>query len=198
MDKVVMDETKKKEIRQSLLKKKTAKHTWVKVTATIAAAIAALMIVPFTRNTILQAAENLYSTFKGKNGGEINLVIDESNQIISAEYNLGTDYVQVIDNRMYLVIDGDLTDITDQCSESEYYRYEIKNDDGTYELIYVGGTIDDFGWLDVIIKPKYLDNRTVATYFTGGHADPEILTHEWQIKAEKDAHAYINAIDNAG
>ena len=198
IDKIVMDETKKEEIRQNLLKKRTANRTWVKVTATVAAAAAALMMIPFTRNKILQAAENLYSSFKGKNGGEVRLIVDENNEIISADVKNGADYVQVIANRMYLVMDEDKIDITDQCSESEYYRYEIKKDDGTYELIYVGGTIDDYGWMDVIIKPDFLDNRTVSTCFTGGHADPETLTHEWQIKADNDVHAYIHLIDNAG
>ena len=118
-----------------------------------AAAAAALMMIPFTRNKILQAAESLYSSFKGKNGGEVSLIVDENNEIISADVKNGADYVQVIDNRMYLVMDEDKIDITDQCSDSVFYRYEIRNDDGSYELIYVGGSIADYGWMDVIIKP---------------------------------------------
>ena len=96
IDKIVMDETKKEEIRQNLLKKRTANRTWVKVTATVAAAAAALMMIPFTRNKILQAAENLYSSFKGKNGGEVTLTL--KNQDI--EGDLVIDNISTLELKM--------------------------------------------------------------------------------------------------
>ena len=47
---IIMDEGKKEEIRNTLLKKKTVTHTWIKVVAAAAAMICAVMIIPFMRS----------------------------------------------------------------------------------------------------------------------------------------------------
>ena len=201
IDKIVMDETKKEEIRQTLLKKKTANHTWVKVTATLAAAVAALMIIPFTRNTILQAAENVISTFKSKTGTEIKVVMDENNDIVSAEVKEGADeYIEVIDDRIYFKIDGTSTDITDQCSDSDFFRYEIRNDDGTYNLIYIGGTPSEYGWIEIIIVPDMNqagsgeDGVLVTATISSKICDADSPQKDWEKKVEQDTQNYIDEI----
>ena len=47
-DKVVMDEEKQEEIRAALMGKKRAKKTWLAPLVAVAAAIAVIMIVPYT------------------------------------------------------------------------------------------------------------------------------------------------------
>lgn len=41
-------------------------------------------------------------------------------------------------------------DVTDLCSESTYFRYELANSDGSKSVIFVGGTIDDNGWIELL------------------------------------------------
>ena len=55
-DKVVMDEEKQEEIRAALMGKKRAKKTWLAPLVAVAAAIAVIMIVPYTRAVVVRAA----------------------------------------------------------------------------------------------------------------------------------------------
>ena len=51
-------------------------------------------------------------------------------------------------------------DVTDQCSETEYYRYEIVKSNGYRNVIFVGGTVEDYGWVELIFDNtgKYITN----------------------------------------
>lgn len=41
-------------------------------------------------------------------------------------------------------------DVTDLCSESTYFRYELANSDGSKSVIFVGGTVTDNGWIELL------------------------------------------------
>lgn len=201
IDKIVMDEAKKEEIRKELLKGRKKNYTWVKVAASVAAVAAALMIVPVTRNTILQAAENVISTFKSKTGTEIKVVMDENNDIVSAEVKEGADeYIEVIDDRIFFKIDGTSTDITDQCSDTDFFRYESQNDDGSYNLIYIGGTPSEYGWIEIIIIPDI--NQTgsdeegvlVTATISSKNCDADSPQKDWEKKVEQDTQNFIDEI----
>lgn len=78
------------------------------------------------------------------------------------------DPVEVRDGRIYFTLDGSDLDITDQCSESSYYQYEIVGEDGTRQVVVVGGTPEDLGfalfvWLEDGIRASTYDLRGEGT-----------------------------------
>ena len=155
-DKVVMDEERKEEMRAMLgaqKVKKSKRRTWIPALAAVAALVAVLVAVPFTRNMIVSAAEAL-GFKRTKSGVEVSAEssIDTENRlyvfsktIVSPVREEGNHYAQVKDGRLYCVIDDEWIDVTDQCSETEYYRKEITDLDGDKVVIYVGGTPDNKG-----------------------------------------------------
>ncbi|MBR5418089.1 MAG: hypothetical protein IK109_08700 [Clostridiales bacterium] len=155
-DKVVMDEERKEEMRAMLgaqKVKKSKRRTWIPALAAVAALVAVLVAVPFTRNMIVSAAEAL-GFKRTKSGVEVsaessidteNSIYVFSKTIVSPVREEGNHYAQVKDGRLYCVIDDEWIDVTDQCSETEYYRKEITDLDGDKVVIYVGGTPDNKG-----------------------------------------------------
>ena len=122
-DKVVMDEKRKEEMRSMLSAqkaKKSKRRTWIPALAAVAALVTVLVAVPFTRNMIVSAAEAL-GFKRTKSGVEVS----------------ATSSVDV-ENSIYVF----------ECSETEYYRKEITDQDGDKVVIYVGGTPDCKGSLE--------------------------------------------------
>ena len=202
IDKIVMDEERKDEIRNTLLQRKRAQHTWVKVAAAVAAVICAVMIIPFTRNKVLQAAENIFKPIRSKNGMELDLDFDENNNFVSATVNgEPKDYLKVVDDRLIFEINSETIDVTDSCSDEEFYRYVIKNDDGSCNVIYLGGTIESYGWLELIVTPDFFnnsENSQIGVWFTGGSAsgnemDPDEQS-QWEKKAFEDGEKYMSSL----
>lgn len=148
-DKIVMDEEKKEEILRELQEKKPAKRRrWVPAVAGLAAAAAILTAVPCTRKAIVRAAEEILSVFRTPSNMEYTVSSDDDAIIIEVSNAEGNteDLVQAENGRLYFVLNGVRTDVTDKCSETDFYRYEIKNEDGSRTVIFIGGTVDDFGW----------------------------------------------------
>ena len=202
LDKIVMDEERKDEIRNTLLQRKRAQHTWVKVAAAVAAVICAVMIIPFTRNKVLQAAENIFKPIRSKNGMELDLDFDENHNFVSATVNgEPKDYLKVVDDRLIFEINSETIDVTDSCSDEEFYRYVIKNDDGSCNVIYLGGTIESYGWLELIVTPDFFnnsENSQIGVWFTGGSAsgnemDPDEQS-QWEKKAFEDGEKYMSSL----
>lgn len=164
-DKVVMDENRKSEMRSILMKKKPAKATWLGPVIGVAAAIAVIMIVPFTRGIVVNAAGNLISYITSNHNERTYEVIetaetDENGEIVTREVHLSVTYTdmgeafdQDKDGKLYFVLDGEWTEITDKCSETEYYRYEEKTADGSRIVICVGGTPDNHGNCQMFFDP---------------------------------------------
>jgi hypothetical protein len=202
LDKIVMDEERKDEIRNTLLQRKPAQHTWVKVAAAVAAVICAVMIIPFTRNKVLQAAENIFKPIRSKNGMELDLDFDENNNFVSATVNgEPKDYLKVVDDRLIFEINSETIDVTDSCSDEEFYRYVIKNDDGSCNVIYLGGTIERYGWLELIVTPDFFnnsENSQIGVWFTGGSASGNEMDldeqSQWEKKAFEDGEKYMSSL----
>ena len=170
-DKVVMDENRKAEIRYAL---QTSSHkrrkAWLAPVLGLAMTVAVLMAVPYTRKTIVRAADKVLSVFKSHptaiyvSESDANVVFE-----ITAESG-GNVGVKIKDGRLFLVIDEEWIDITGKCSDTDFYRYEIPYDDGTKDIIYVGGTVNNYGWLEIRqSKDKNDDVHTVSIV----HADTE-------------------------
>ena len=158
-DKVVMDEERKEQMRSMLgaqKVKKSKRRTWIPALAAVAALITVLVAVPFTRNMIVSAAEAL-GFKKTKSGVEVsaNSSVDTENSIYVFEKHIvapdlteGNNYAQIKYGRLFCVIDGNWTDVTDECSQTEYYRKETTDTDGDKVVIYVGGTPDCKGSIE--------------------------------------------------
>ena len=124
-DKVVMDEEKQEEIRAALMGKKRAKKTWLAPLVAVAAAIAVIMIVPYTRAVVVRAAGEILRNITVIHNGRTLKYTEESEIVVDGEtvrhftldYNVesGYSYAQVKDNRLYFVLDDKWTDITDVC-----------------------------------------------------------------------------------
>ena len=70
------------------------------------------------------------------------------------------DPVQLEDGRIFFVLDGQRTDITDQINSETPYIYDDSNPSaGTFHYLIVGGTPDRYGWLEGIEGPQPLDWR---------------------------------------
>ena len=94
---------------------------------------------------------------KTGNGIEISLkeiehedpLISESEIIINTN-DQNEEYCSVENGRLYFTLGDQKIDITDQCSESDYYRHEFTDEDGMRHVIAVGGGIDNPGWEEYI------------------------------------------------
>ena len=144
-DKVVMDEERQEEIRAALIGKKRAKKTWLAPLVAVAATIAVIMIVPYTRAVVVRAAGEILRNITVIHNGRTLKYTEESEIVVDGktvrnftlDYNVesGYSYAQVKDNRLYFVLDDKWTDITDVCSEDKYIRYEEKGDDLGKDLV---------------------------------------------------------------
>ena len=175
-DKVVMDEKRKAEMREMILRHKRTGKPWIITAAGIAAAIALIMIIPFTRTVVVNAAERLISAFRSHNGEEVVVSEDPTERAAEVDYSNAVDYAKVKDGRLYFVLDDQWTDVTDLCSASEYYRYEIKNEDGSREVILVGGTPDNYGWWGLLFDSEG------AYYWNHGSIPEKDANPEWYLK----------------
>ncbi|MBO4604229.1 MAG: hypothetical protein J5657_02875 [Clostridiales bacterium] len=186
-DELVMDDEKKDQMRDTLRHTKAARKTPLIVMAGVAAAIALVMVIPFTRTAVVSAAEKLITQFTTHIGTKVTVnENDEDNKVnvkiktdrkivthimydgenghfigINVKDKSSKDYAQLIDGKIYFVLDGNKTDVTDQISNKDYYRHEIKNADGSREVVFIGGTPENFGWWSVYYNAdrKYVFNE---------------------------------------
>ena len=189
-DNITMNSARQDEIRSKLMAKKKAKKTWLAPALAVAAALAIVMIVPSTRAVVVNAAEKLKQFVKfNHNGVSINIeetyVTDENGverKGVLADFTLGEDhepFAQVKDGRLYFVLDGKWTDITDKCSENDYFRYEEKGANGNKVVIFVGGTPKDYGWCVAICNKD-------ASCSSVDYSNGDKTTRKWLKKAIKD------------
>ena len=165
-NKVIMDQTRKQEIRdhlqQTSVKKSRRIPTWAKVSAAAAVILGITLCIPTSRSAVFAAANQLAKIFHLENG--ITVIYSEKNDgaIESTEYAIQKSftitadddtymsYFEIVDDRIYFVLGNIREDITDQCSNTDYYRYEIKHDDGSRSVILIGGTVNNCGWAELI------------------------------------------------
>lgn len=80
---------------------------------------------------------------------------------------------EIIDGRLIFTLDGSNLDITDQCSETAYFRYDMVDEKGIQHIIIIGGTIDDWGFGDMIWDEEF---QTYYGHFVGdSYESPEWL-----------------------
>ena len=157
--KIKIDDSRRTEIETVIGSKKNKNAIWIRSSLAVAGLIAVLFIIPATRTEIVNAASRIISVFTA-NGQEITVeqLPNESVVVVNEVDEKG--YARVENDRLYLVVGDVKIDVTDQCSETEYYRYEIVKSNGYRNVIFVGGTVEDYGWVELIFDNtgKYITN----------------------------------------
>lgn len=148
-DKLEMDSEAKMTIKNNLLHARKRNYTWMRYAACAATFIAVLFMIPTTRAAIVNAAEYLTRIFHSADGAEI--IYEETDNMVKFSFEISdTGYTEISDGRLYFVLGDVREDVTDLCSESTYYRYELANSDGSKSVIFVGGTVTDNGWIELL------------------------------------------------
>ena len=157
--KIMIDDGRRAEMEAVIGRKRNKNVIWVRSSLEVVGLIAVLFIIPATRTEIVNAASRIISAFTA-NGQEITVeqLPDESVAVVNEVDEKG--YALVENGRLYFVLGNIKTDVTDQCSETNYYRYELVNSDGSRNVIFVGGTVVDYGWVELVFDNtgKYITN----------------------------------------
>lgn len=148
-DKIEMDSNAKEAVRDTLLHERKQNYSWIRCAACAAAFIAVLFAVPATRTAIVHAAEYLTHIFHTLDGSEI--IYEETDNMVKFTFEISdAHYTEVADGRLYFVLGDIREDVTELCSESTYFRYETAGSDGGKTVIFIGGTIEDNGWIELL------------------------------------------------
>lgn len=93
-------------------------------------------------------------------------------------------YTSVENGRLYLDLNGKKTDITDKCSDKDYYRQDYTDAEGNKHVIVAGGTTASHGWAEYIFNSDgaYIFN---TMNIPNTEADPN-ANPTWFKNAEKD------------
>ena len=157
--KIRIDDGRRTEMEAVIGRKKNKNAVWIRSSLAVAGLIAVLFVIPATRTEIVNAASRIISVFTA-NGQEIT-VEQRTNESVAVVNDVDEKGYALVENGRLYFVHGDIkTDVTDQCSETSYYRYEIVNSDGSRNVIFVGGTVVDYGWVELIFDNtgKYITN----------------------------------------
>lgn len=116
-------------------------------------------------------------------GGRIVEGIDENGEdSVSVDTGFAVDPVTIWNDHIYFTLDGSYQDITEECSDTDSYRYESCDEDGTRHIILIGGAPDHVGWAEYTLLP---DGRIFsnATY-DGGTKPLWLVNADTSIRAE--------------
>lgn len=159
MEQVALSGHKKEEIMEQLEMNKTQKRRMPKVRTMILAAALAV-------GCVLSIAAGLPArVYNFATGGQIYMVPGTS----EVSMTIGGDEAAPIkaeDGRLWLEADGQRLDITDMVDENTPYIYE-RTDPVTGEkgLMIVGGTVENFGWIEYFIMDGNIQAGSGNNYF---------------------------------
>lgn len=124
---------------------------------------------------ILSFANNAhFETYTDEQGNEIGSSgsLDLDNAVAPAEYR---------DGRLYLTINGENKDITDEISDSEAYVFTYTDTEQNTHIMIIGGKPETFGYAEFI---KDADDEWCGGYFHGGEVGGTI-NPEWLENAKE-------------
>lgn len=177
-NKIEMNKGRKQEMRMELAGKKKRSYAWIGYAAGMAACAAILFGVPATRTAIVHAADYVRQIFHTAGGTEV-VYEDYGSEARFTITQSDKEYIEVEGDRLYLVINDEKIDVTDQCSEENYYRYEVANAEGGRSVLLVGGTIENPGWIELVFDADgtYVFNQMKVT------PDADAQTPAWVNRA---------------
>ena len=118
------------------------------------------------------------------NGANVEISEDGISVSFTIESTGDLSYTTAENGRLYLNLNDEKTDITDQCSATDYFRKDYTDSEGNTHVIIAGGTVDSYGWAEYIFNAegKYIFNTmNIPT----DDANPDYVP-AWFTKAEKD------------
>ena len=163
MEQVALSDRKKEEIMEQLEMNETKKRRMPKVrTMILAAALAVGCLLS------IAAAANLPArVYNFLTGSQVYMV--PGTNVISASINFGDEAapIKAEDGRLWFEVDGQRLDITDKVDENTPYIYE-RTDPVTGEkgCVVVGGTVEDFGWIEYFIVDGEMKAGSGCNYFS--------------------------------
>lgn len=83
-------------------------------------------------------------------GGIVRGQNENGDRFISMDTGFVSDPVRIEDGQIYFILDGSNANITNQCSDSSYYKYETTNNAGYRSVVIIGGTADNIGMAEFI------------------------------------------------
>ena len=178
-NKIQINEGRRSEIETAIGNTRNKGNAWIGVLATVSTVVIVLMVIPVTRTQIVNAATNLIKVFTA-GGQELTVEQLPNESAVSIDYDKNKNYSLVENGRLYLVVGDVKIDVTDQCSETDYYRYQILNNYGSRNVIFIGGTINNPGWVELIFDASgnYVTNHMCITGY-----DPQTNPCIWQEQA---------------
>lgn len=101
--------------------------------------------------------------FTTANGSEVEIVQNENSTsfTVNRDEQESSGYVDVQNGRLYFVLGDIREDVTDKCSDTDYYQYEYTDNRNLRHVILVGGTAADAGWAELIFDENgtYIFNQ---------------------------------------
>ena len=117
-------------------------------------------------------------------GSNVEISEDDNSVTFTIEKTGDLSYTTAENGRLYLNLNDEKTDITDQCSDTDYFRKDYTDSEGNKHVLIAGGTVESYGWAEYIFNSegKYIFNTmNIPTDET----DPKDVP-AWFTKAEKD------------
>ena len=129
-------------------------------------------------------------------GSNVEISEDDNSVTFTIEKTGDLSYTTAENGRLYLNLNDEKTDITDQCSDTDYFRKDYTDSEGNKHVLIAGGTVESYGWAEYIFNAegKYIFNTmNIPT----DEANPD-ETPVWFAKAEKDLGVDADALLEQG
>lgn len=140
------------------MKKKTYSIKSRRVLIASVIAVLALSIAGFTyRNQIIHLLGG-GTIEQGKN--------ENGDDFVSMDTGFVSDPVRIEENQIYFILDGSDQNITNQCSESSYFKYETTDEAGYRKVVIIGGTPECIGNAEFIWDENGVFIGSNASYKT--------------------------------
>lgn len=129
-------------------------------------------------------------------GSNVEISEDDNSVTFTIEKTGDLSYTTAENGRLYLNLNDEKTDITDQCSDTDYFRKDYTDSEGNKHVLIAGGTVESYGWAEYIFNAegKYIFN-TMNIPTDEAHPDE---TPAWFAKAEKDLGVDADALLEQG
>lgn len=178
-DPVELDRRKNAQMREKLLRLQQCKeeelmhkHTMPRKLAAVLAIIATILALTLVSYAATQGIRYFTGASiqyeKTDDGGVITYGQFDTDKAIPP--------AKVVNGKLIFTLDGSSLDITDLCSETEYYRYDSTDPDGYRHTLIIGGTPEDWGYAEYI----WLD------HCRSGHISVKGEKPQWLINAEAE------------
>lgn len=172
-DKITLDDKRDAEIKLLLNSKLSEKENYMKlkksrVLAIALIAVLSLGLMGFTYGNQIVELLTGVKYEKGKN-------------FVSMELGFRNDPIEIVEDRVFFVLNEENIDITDEISQEDYYQYEYTDENGLKQIIIVGGTIEDIGF-----NAYLFDSNGDRMGSSGMYNQIDGNQPKWLEKAEKE------------